>query len=188
MAADGIPMASLYHWGAPAAAAQAVHNPRFEFEQLCMSTRDPSNDLGDWKGPAAQAHLAGPDQNYADWQVQQTVIHFPGSSSVGAQLAAGLYQGLADELNACVQSIPGAKVRVTANGGDGGNEHLAATVTVPESGGGSYTLHQYLSLTGRAVVELALWSDQPTHAWSAPSDAVVLKALESPVCPALGDC
>lgn len=183
-----IPMAAAYHWGAPAAAARAVANPRFEFEQLCRSTRDPSNDLAGWKGPSAQAHVDNSAQNYADWQLQQTVIHFPGTSSAGEQIAQGLFVGLQDELNACGRSMPGAKVRVTRTGGDAGNQELAATLTVPEAGGGAYTLHQYLALTGRAVVELALWSDHPARPWAAPSDAAVLRALQAPVCPALKDC
>ncbi|MDH6126079.1 hypothetical protein [Kitasatospora sp. GP82] len=186
-AASGIPMAAQYHWGSPADVAQAVQNPKFEFEQLCMSSRDPSNDLSDWKGPAAQAHLAA-GQNFADWQVQQTVVHFPGTSSGGAQLAHALYRGLTDELKACGRSAKGATVKVTSTGGDAGNSNLAATVTVPESGGGAYTLHQYLSLTGRTVTELALWSDHPTHQWSAPADAAVLGPLESPLCSSFKDC
>ncbi|KJK58684.1 hypothetical protein [Saccharothrix sp. ST-888] len=187
-ASNGIPMAAQYHWGALAGAAQAVNNPKFEFEQLCMSARDPSNDLADWKGPAARSHLAAPGQDYADWQVQQTVVHFPGTSSGGAQLANALFQGLSDELNACGRSTKGAQVKVTGTGGDNGNSNLAATVTVPETSGGSYTLHQYLSLTGRTVTELALWSDHPAHPWSAPADAEVLKALESPLCSSFKDC
>ncbi|GAA2233932.1 hypothetical protein GCM10010430_13300 [Kitasatospora cystarginea] len=186
-ASNGVPMAAQYHWGSLAAAAKAVGNPKFEFEQLCLTPRDPSNDLADWKGPAAQATVNS-GRNVADWQVQQTIVHFPGTSSGGAQMAHALFRGLADELNACGKSAKGATVKVTSTGGDAGNSDLAATVTVPESGGGSYTLHQYLSLTGRTVTELALWSDHPTHPWSAPADTAVLKSLEAPLCSAFKDC
>ncbi|MFI6445180.1 hypothetical protein [Kitasatospora sp. NPDC050543] len=186
IAAADIPLAAAYHWQPPAGAAATAKNPKFQFEQLCRSTRAPENDLGDWKGPAAQASLVA--GNRADWQVKQTIIHFPGTSSMGAQMASSLYRGLEEELKACGTSVRGATAKVTGTSNPtDGNSDLAATVTVPVQGGTS-TLHVYLSLTGRVVTELALWSDRPAHPWAAPADADVLKALAAPICPAVKDC
>lgn len=188
LASRAIPMDSTYHWNALAGAAKAASNPTYEFERLCNSTRDPSNDLSDWKGPAGQASIGTGDS--ADWQVSQTVIHFPGNTNTAVQTAYQLYQGLKDELNACPTSAPGATVRVTTSDVTTrpGDSDLAAIVTVPNTSGGTFTLHEYLTVTDSAVVELTVRSDRPTHPWSAPADATVLRSLESPICPVFKDC
>ncbi|MEZ0094406.1 hypothetical protein [Streptacidiphilus sp. EB129] len=174
MAARSIPLDPDYHWTAPAGIAQGVSNPTFAFERLCHATRDPSNDLSDWHGPAAQAQFGTGNSSGGDWQGQQTVIRFPGTSSAAAQLSWSLYQGLQQELNACGSSASGAKVKLTSSG----TQDLAAVVTIPQPGGGTITLHQYLALTGTTVAELAVSSQHPSHSWSAPSDTSVLAALQ----------
>ncbi|GAA0689567.1 hypothetical protein GCM10010193_49730 [Kitasatospora atroaurantiaca] len=187
ISANNIPLYSAYHWASPAEAAKTAKDPKFEFESLCRSKRSTDLDGVTSRATAGQALLgSGGGQ---DWQAKETIVNWPGKSSGAVQTAAALFRGLVDELKACGTSAPGATVKVTTED----STYLVATITVPQAGGATATLHQYLSNTSATVSELALWSappagGRPKVAWSAPSDAGVLKTLEGPLCSTFQDC
>jgi len=187
ISANNIPLYTAYHWASPAGAAKAAKDPKFEFESLCRSQRSTDLDGVTSRATVGQAVLgSGGGQ---DWQAKETIVYWPGKSSGAVQTAGALFRGLVDELKACGTSAPGATVKVTTED----STYLAATITVPQAGGATATLHQYLSNTSATVSELALWAappagGKPKVAWSAPSDAGVIKTLEAPLCSTFQDC
>ncbi|MFD7918221.1 hypothetical protein ACFV3R_03195 [Streptomyces sp. NPDC059740] len=184
---DDVPMARNYDWPATAQAARTAHDPKFAPETFCGATRVPSLSLSDWKGPAAQAKLAGTG-SASDWQARETIVHYPGGSSGAEQSAFALYNGLRDELVGCKDAAPDVHVKITTEGQDGGNRDLAANFAVADPQGATNQVHTYLSLTGPTVTEVVVWATDPGRKWTAPADRTVLKAMETPVCTAFGDC
>ncbi|GAA2740354.1 MULTISPECIES: hypothetical protein [Kitasatospora] len=190
IATTDVPLDSVYHWQTPSAVAKAAKAPAFQFETLCHSKRSADLDTtakGAQNGAVAQLGKGGA----AEWQAQETILSWgPAKSSGPAQTAYAFTGSLAAEVKACASTAPGATVKVDTE--DGGNLFVA-TLTVPQSGGGSVTLHEYLTTSGATVAELSVWASvpaggKPRTAWSAPSEIEVGKALGVPICTALKDC
>ncbi|MEV4559228.1 hypothetical protein AB0K51_19875 [Kitasatospora sp. NPDC049285] len=183
---QAVPLESVYHWGTPAKSARGVDEPVFVFEQVCRGKRP-----ADLPRPMKSATAALGGAQAGDWQADETVGSWgPATSSAQAQAAYEFLGGLIAELKDCASTAPGARVEVTTE--DAANK-LAATLTVPQPDGTAVQLHEYLTVSGGAVAELALRAQtakgaKPRTAWSAPTDDAVLKALAQPVCTAFKDC
>lgn len=164
--------------------------PAFKLQELCHSKLSQDNESLGAGRAAAQSVIGagGADQ----WQAQQTLLYEgdPRPSSGVAQSAYAVFGDLRDEVKACAKTVPGATVKVTSPE-DG--KYFAATVTVPQAGGTTVTLHEYLTAPDGTVNELSLWTAgkpgaQPKVPWAGPADADVAKAMDSALCTALKDC
>ncbi|MFF0298461.1 hypothetical protein ACFYS8_19430 [Kitasatospora sp. NPDC004615] len=180
-----VPLNAALHWTAPAAKSLGAKG-QFQIEQLCHSKR--SADWADTVPGVDTASLGGaPD----DWKADQSIVTFgdANKSSAAVQSAFGLLGAVKDEVKHCATTAPGAKAEITVDE----SEHLVATVTVPQADGGTVTVHEYLTTSGGALVELTLHAQaakggHPKTAWSAPADSAVLSAIAKPVCTAFKDC
>ncbi|MFG3055236.1 hypothetical protein ACGFZP_30415 [Kitasatospora sp. NPDC048239] len=185
-----IPLDSTHHWAAPADHAKPAGGAvAFKLQELCHSKLSKDvESLG--TGQAAAQALIGPGGE--QWQAQQTLLYQgdPRPSSGVAQSTHAVFTDLRDELKNCAKTAPGATVNVTSPE-DG--MFFAATVTLPQSGGGTVTLHEYLTVPDGTVNELSLWTTakagaQPKVPWAGPADAEVAKAMDSALCSTLKDC
>ncbi|KIQ66820.1 hypothetical protein TR51_05030 [Kitasatospora griseola] len=185
--AQQVPLNAALHWTEPASSAKSLGaEGRFRIEQLCHGKR--SDDWADTVPGVDTASLGGAE---GDWKADQSIASFgdAAKSSAAAQSAFGLLGALKDEVRNCATTVPGAKAEITGDD----SEFLVATVTLPQSGGGTVQVHEYLTTSGGAVVELTLQAEvakggHPKTAWSAPADSAVLSALAKPVCTAYKDC
>ncbi|MGW4383402.1 hypothetical protein [Kitasatospora sp. NPDC004531] len=187
VAPQQVPLNAALHWTAPAASAKSLGaKGQFLIEQLCHGKR--ADDWADTVPGVDTASLGGAE---GDWKADQSIASFgdASKSSAAAQSAFGLLGALKDEVKNCSATVPGAKAEITADD----SEYLAATVTLPQPDGGTVQVHEYLTTSGGALVELTLHAKtakgaHPKTAWSAPADAALLKALATPVCTAYKDC
>ncbi|WP_431681423.1 hypothetical protein [Kitasatospora sp. KL5] len=185
MAGADIPLNSAYHWPAQAGKAKPVKNGEpFAFEALCDSVR--SQDLAGLGTGAdgAQTLLSGGTD---EWQAQQTIVHFKGTSSGAVQSAGALLRGLTDEVRACAPDGATPSVKVTAED----PSYLAATITLKQGSGG-ITVHEYLTTTSTTVAELTVYgpygTKKPKAAWTVKDDTAVLRLLGAPLCDAFKNC
>ncbi|MFD8481769.1 hypothetical protein [Kitasatospora sp. NPDC059673] len=187
IAPQQVPLNAALHWTAPATSAKSLGaKGQFQIEQLCHGKR--SDDWTDTVPGVDTASLGGAS---GDWKADQSIVSFgdASKSSVAAQSAFGLLGAVKDEVKNCATTVPGAKAEITGDD----SEYLVATVTVPQSDGGTVQVHEYLTTSGGALVELTLHAQtakgaHPKTAWSAPADTAVLSALAKPVCTAFKDC
>ncbi|KDN87131.1 hypothetical protein [Kitasatospora cheerisanensis] len=187
IAPQQVPLNAALHWTAPASSAKSLGaKGRFLIEQLCHGTR--SADWTDTVPGVDTASLGGAD---GDWKADQSIVSFgdASKSSAAAQSAFGLLGAVKDEVRACAATASGAKAEITGDD----SEFLVATVTLPQPDGGTVQVHEYLTTSGGALVELTLHArlakgGHPKTAWSAPADGAVLSALAKPVCTAYKDC
>ncbi|MEW1910883.1 hypothetical protein AB0442_20915 [Kitasatospora sp. NPDC085895] len=185
MKGNDLPLNSAYHWPAQAGKAKAVKNGEpFAFETLCDSAR--SSDLAGLGTGAdgAQSLLSGGTD---EWQVQQTVVHFKGTSSGAVQSAGALLRALTAEVKACAPDGATPSVKVTAED----PAYLAATITLKQGSGG-ITVHEYLTTTSTTVAELTVYgpygTKKPKAAWTVKDDTAVLRLLGAPLCDAFKNC
>ncbi|MFB7615448.1 hypothetical protein [Kitasatospora sp. NPDC056181] len=186
-----IPLDATYKWPAPAAGAKGVSGkPTFKLQELCHSKLSQDNESLGAGRAAAQSVIGagGADQ----WQAQQTLLYQgdPRPSSGIAQSAHLVLGDLEDEVKNCAKTVPGATVKVTS---PADAMYFAATVTVPQAGGTTVTLHEYLTAPDGTVNELSLWTAaktgaQPKVPWAGPADADVTKAMDAALCDTLKDC
>ncbi|MFJ5925129.1 hypothetical protein ACIQF6_21245 [Kitasatospora sp. NPDC092948] len=182
-----VPLNTALHWTAPAQGAKSLGaKGQFKIEQLCHGKR--SDDWADVVTDLDTASLGGAA---GDWQADQSIVDLgdAAKSSAVAQTAFGVLGAVKDEVKGCAATAPGAKVEIVGDD----SEYLVATVTVPQSDGGAVQVHEYLTTSGGALVELTLHAQvakggHPKTAWSAPADSAVLSALAKPVCTAFKDC
>jgi len=187
IAPQQVPLNAALHWTAPASSAKSLGaKGQFKIEQLCHGKR--SDDWADVVTDLDTASLGGAA---GDWQADQSIVSFgdAAKSSAVAQTAFGVLGAVKDEVKGCATTVPGAKVEIAGDD----SEYLVATVTVPQSDGGTVQVHEYLTTSGGALVELTLHAQvakggHPKTAWSAPADSAVLSALAKPVCTAFKDC
>ncbi|MFD8599335.1 hypothetical protein ACFV1L_30470, partial [Kitasatospora sp. NPDC059646] len=187
IAPQQVPLNAALHWTAPAPSAKSLGaKGQFLIEQLCHGKR--SADWTDTVPGLDTASLGGAD---GDWKADQSIVSFgdAAKSSAAAQSAFGLLGAVKDEVRNCAATAPGAKAEITGDD----SEYLVATVTVPQPDGGAVQVHEYLTTSGGALVELTLHTrvakgGHPRTAWSAPADSAVLSALAKPVCTAYQDC
>ncbi|MFJ5229184.1 hypothetical protein ACIQBJ_04700 [Kitasatospora sp. NPDC088391] len=162
---------------------------RFMIEDMCRAKRDaawadtvPGVDSVELNGGGAKG-----------WSGSESIVSFGSAakSSAAKQSSFGLLNALKDEVKGCASTAPGATVKIVADG----SETLAAVVTLPsgKSATGAVEVHEYLTTSGGAVVELNVWTDAPRGGapkvpWGGQDDAALLAALGRPVCTALKDC
>ncbi|MFJ1754735.1 hypothetical protein [Kitasatospora sp. NPDC088134] len=162
---------------------------RFAIEEMCLGKRDAA-----WAdavpGVDSVALNGGGTKG---WSGSESIAGFGSAakSSAAKQSSFGLLNALKDEVKACPSTAPGATVKIVADD----SETLAAVVTLPSSkaGAGAVEVHEYLTTSGGAVVELNVWTDVPRGGavnvpWGKQDDAALLAALAKPVCTALKDC
>jgi len=181
-----VPLNSALHWKAPGSAAKALGGKgKLRIEELCKAPRDDSFAEVPMVETASLGAPAG------DWAADETIASFgsakdsSGRAQSGFLLLGSVVQGLKD----CGSTVPGASVKVTAED----STFAAATLTLPQAGGGTVEVHEYLSVRDGSVAELTLHTQlpkggHPKTAWSAPADAGVLDALGKTVCTAFDDC
>ncbi|MEV8092811.1 hypothetical protein [Kitasatospora sp. NPDC085879] len=180
-----LPLNAAYHWPAQAGKAKAVKNGEpFAFETLCDSARSQDlTGLGTGSDGAQSLLSGGTDE----WQVQQTVVHFKGTSSGAVQSAGALLRGLTEEVKACAPDGATPSVKVTAED----PAYLAATITLKQGSGG-ITVHEYLTTTSTTVAELTVYgpygTKKPKAAWTVKDDTAVLRLLGAPLCDAFKNC
>ncbi|MEU3492121.1 hypothetical protein ABZ747_01335 [Kitasatospora cineracea] len=179
-----VPLNSALHWKAGPAKVLGEKG-RLRIEELCKIPRDDSFAEVPMVETAALGGAAG------DWAADETIASFGSSakSSGAAQSAYGLLSGVTEGLKGCASTVPGATVKVTVEDG----MTVAATLTVPQSGGGSTEVHEYLTAKDGTLAELTLHAQlpkggHPKTAWAGGSDDAVLNPLAAPVCTAFADC
>ncbi|QKW18515.1 hypothetical protein HUT16_05035 [Kitasatospora sp. NA04385] len=181
-----VPLNSALHWKAPGSAAKALgESGKLRIEELCRIPRDDSFATVPMVETASLGGSAG------DWAADETIASFGSAkdSSGRAQSAFALLGSVTEGLKGCGGTVPGASVKVTAED----STFVAATLTVPQAGGGTVEVREYLSVQGGSVAELTLHAElpkggHPKTAWAGSADAGVLDALGKTVCTALGDC
>ncbi|MFC8721358.1 hypothetical protein [Kitasatospora sp. NPDC057198] len=181
-----VPLNAALHWKAPGSAAKALgEKGRLRIEELCKAPRDDSFT----EVPMVEtASLGG---SPGDWTADETIASFGSAkdSSGRAQSAFLLLGSVVQGLKDCGSAVPGASVKVSSED----STFAAATLTIPQAGGGSVEVHEYLSVQDGSVAELTLHAElpkggRPKTAWSAPADQGVLDTLGKTVCTAFGDC
>ncbi len=179
-----VPLNSALHWKAGPAKVLGEKG-RLRIEELCKIPRDDSFAEVPMVETAALGGAAG------DWAADETIASFGSSakSSGAAQSAYGLLTGVTEGLKGCAATVPGATVKVTVEDGT----TVAATLTVPQSGGGSTEVHEYLTAKDGTLAELTLHAQlpkggHPKTAWAGGSDDAVLNPLAAPVCTVFADC
>ncbi|MGW4813032.1 hypothetical protein ACWEPB_15510 [Kitasatospora cineracea] len=179
-----VPLNSALHWKAGPAKVLGEKG-RLRIEELCKIPREDSFAEVPMVETAALGGAAG------DWAADETIASFGSSakSSGAAQSAYGLLSGVTEGLKGCASTVPGATVKVTVEDG----MTVAATLTVPQSGGGSTEVHEYLTAKDGTLAELTLHAQlpkggHPKTAWAGGSDDAVLNPLAAPVCTAFADC
>lgn len=172
-----IPMDSRYDWPALSGLAVTSGSPRFRFEELCASpalTQDVRT-----VAVAERSVIANPS---GQWQLQAQILHWPGETWRGGQLARDALAAAAATLRSCQETNQGASPSMTLDE----PERLAAVIS------GQVILHEYLLAdpVSSTVTELALWSAAPPrNRYPTVADAAVLDALGEPLCNAyLGSC
>ncbi|MGA5816602.1 hypothetical protein ACPC54_01875 [Kitasatospora sp. NPDC094028] len=192
MSSRSVPMDETYHWAALAPVAKPVTGDAATFKgmELCR-TPVAKDDAWLYTGKAA-ARAALNEGGAEHWTAQQTLVyHGDPRPSSGAKQATNLaYAHLVEAVKNCAQSVPGATVKV-ASADDA--PYFAATVTVPQPGGSTVTLHEYAVAAGGSVSELAVFATakagaQPKDAWKAPEDKYVGTGMTAPLCEALPGC
>ncbi|MFJ5881336.1 hypothetical protein [Kitasatospora cineracea] len=179
-----VPLNSALHWKTGPAKVLGEKG-RLRIEELCKIPRDDSFAEVPMVETAALGGAAG------DWAADETIASFGSSakSSGAAQSAYGLLSGVTEGLKGCATTVPGATVKVTVEDG----MTVAATLTVPQSGGGSTEVHEYLTAKDGTLAELTLHAQlpkggHPKTAWAGGSDDEVLNPLAAPVCTVFADC
>ncbi|MGW4695067.1 hypothetical protein ACWEO1_22120 [Kitasatospora cineracea] len=179
-----VPLNSALHWKAGPAKVLGEKG-RLRIEELCKIPREDSFAEVPMVETAALGGAAG------DWAADETIASFGSSakSSGAAQSAYGLLSGVTEGLKGCASTVPGATVKVTVEDG----MTVAATLTVPQPGGGSTEVHEYLTAKDGTLAELTLHAQlpkggHPKTAWAGGSDDAVLNPLAAPVCTAFADC
>lgn len=184
-----IPGDSVYHWPNLAASAHQATSPMFAFEQACGSTPESWRaNIGEG-GSAAQVARFGDDYDATTWHGQQIIFAAPGAGDDSVNSARNFSNSLYNEMAICSNTPNGGpRISITWQGEGGGNTPLASArgmaAVFQHSPIGE--LHDYLVLSScnnsGVVSELALWAGQPAQSWSAPSDEVVLGAINSALC------
>jgi hypothetical protein len=179
-----VPLNSALHWKAGPAKVLGEKG-KLRIEELCKIPRDDSFTEVPMVETAALGGAAG------DWAADETIASFGSSakSSGAAQSAYGLLGSVTEGMKGCASTVPGATVKVTVEDG----MTVAATLTVPQSGGGSTEVHEYLTAKDGTLAELTLHAQlpkggHPKTAWAGGSDDAVLNPLAAPVCTAFADC
>ncbi|RAJ44635.1 hypothetical protein K353_01211 [Kitasatospora sp. SolWspMP-SS2h] len=179
-----VPLNSALHWKAGPAKVLGEKG-RLRIEELCKIPRDDSFAEVPIVETAALGGAAG------DWSADETIASFGSSakSSAAAQSAYALLAGVTEGLKDCASTVPGATVKVTVEDG----ASVAATLTVPQSGGGSTEVREYLTAKDGSLAELTLHAQlpkggHPKTAWAGGSDDAVLNPLGGAVCTAFDDC
>jgi hypothetical protein len=172
-----IPLHSRYDWPELSGVAVTARPSRFRFEELCASppvAQDPRS--------YAVAERAVVNNAEGEWQLQAQVLHWPGATWWGGELALDTFTSAVDAVRACQQTNAAASPSVTSE--EPGR--LAAAV------GGPVILHQYLLAdpVNSTVTELALWSNSPPRTpWPAVIDETIFDSLGAPLCVAyIGSC
>ena len=176
IAASAIPLNSTYSWPQLAGLAVTAARPaRFRFEELCgtpPAAADPRS-----YAVAERSQVSNPA---GQWQLQAQVLHWPGETWRGGELAQNAVAAAVTALKACQITNPTASPSLVVDQQD----QFAAAI------GGPVVLHEYLLAdpVNSTVTELALWSDGPVRtAWPAVTDTAVLDALAAPLCTAYLD-
>lgn len=177
IAPAAIPLDSNYGWQPLAGLAVTSRTPRFRFEELCggaAPAQDPRN-----YAVAERSVITNPA---GQWQLQAQILHWPGETWRGGELARDAVAAAAAGLRACQQTNPGASPSLTLDE----PERLAAVISGP------VILHQYLLADpiSSTVTELALWAvAPPATPYPTLPDSAVLDSLGVPLCAAyLGSC
>jgi hypothetical protein len=174
---SAIPLDSVYSWPELAGLAVTARSPRFRFEELC-ATPVPATDPRRYAF-AERAEVTHPS---GQWQLHAQVMHWPGETWRGGELAQQTLTAAAAALKNCQAGNPGASASLVVDEPD----RIAAAISGP------VVVHQYLLAdpVNSTVTELALWSQAPVQTpWPALTDTAVLDALAAPLCTAyVGSC
>jgi len=172
-----IPLDSVYSWPKLAGLAVTAKPPRFRFEELCATppvAADPRS-----YAVAERVTVSNPR---GQWQLQAQVLHWPGETWLGGELAQDAFAAAVSTLRACQATNRAASPSLIVDQPD----RFAAAVSGP------VILHDYLLVdpVNSTVTELALWTDAPAQTpWPMVSDTGVLDALGAPLCTAyIGSC
>ncbi|BAJ27029.1 MULTISPECIES: hypothetical protein [Kitasatospora] len=181
-----VPLNAALHWKAPGSAVKVLgEQGAFRIETLCLIPRDDSFTQLPMAETASLGGAAG------DWAADQIVASFGSSQNYSgrAQSAHAVFTTLKEGVKNCATTVPGTVVKIDSEGGT----TLAATLSIPLTGGGTAEVHEYLSTPDGSVAELTLHAQlpagaRPRTAWSAPAATGVLDALGKPLCTAFADC
>ena len=177
IAPSAIPLNSTYAWPQLAGLAVTSRPARFRFEELCGTAPMPADPRG--YAVAERSQVSNPA---GQWQLQAQVVHWPGETWRGGQLAQDAVVAAVAALRACQSTNPAASASLVVDEPD----RVAAAISGP------VILHEYLVADpfNSTVTELALWSEAPAQTpWPALTDTAVLDALGAPLCTAyIGSC
>lgn len=170
-----IPLNSVYSWPQLAGLAVTARPPRFRFEELCGTRTVPADPRS-----YAVAERSQVSQPPGQWQLQSQVLHWPGETWWGGQLAQDTVTAAVAAVKACQATNPAASASLVVDEPN----RLAVAVSGP------VVLHEYVVAdpVNSTVTELALWSTSPALTpWPAVTDTAVLDALAAPLCTAYLD-
>jgi hypothetical protein len=177
IAPASIPLDSRYGWPELAGVAVTARSPRFRFEELCGRPA-----LGQDPRTFAVAERAVVSNAGGQWQMQAQVLHWPGETWWGGQLARDTFNAAVTSLRACQQNNATASPSLTVDE----PARMAAAISGP------LIMHEYLLAdpVNSTITELSLWSDSPPQTpWPTITDTTVLDALSAPLCAAyIGSC
>lgn len=177
IAPSAIPLDSVYSWPHLAGLAVTARPARFRFEELCGTRAAPGDPRS--YAVAERSQVSNPA---GQWQLQAQVLHWPGETWRGGELAQDAVRAAVTALQACQSTNPTASASLVVNEPD----RVAVAISGP------VVLHEYLLADpfNSTVTELALWSEAPARTpWPAVTDTAVLDALGAPLCAAyLGSC
>jgi len=176
-----LPLYETSHWPPLAGLAARAPQPRFLFEQLC-GTQRAADDPRIYAVAATAEVLAPPGQ----WQLHAQILHWRGETWRGSELAMSVFDTAAEALRTCQSAPVELSPKITTDDDD----RLAAELSGP------VTVHQYLLAHPQSstISELVFWAvpeldGQLAVPWPAPTDAVVLEAMATPLCGAyLSSC
>lgn len=174
-----LPLYSTYRWPGLAGVAVTATNPRFRFEEACGSPPVPDDPRG--FAVASRAVVPQPD---GQWQLQVQVMHWRGETWRGGQLAAAVFDKGVAALRACQLTSPVTSPSLTTDS----TNRMAAVISGVLPGQG--VLREYLLVNplNSTVVETAMWTTVPPRVdWPPVPDALVLDAMNSPLCSAYID-
>jgi hypothetical protein len=172
IAPSSIPLDSRYGWPELAGVAVTARSPRFRFEELCSGPV-----LGSDPRTFAVAERAAVSNAAGQWRMQAQILHWPGETWWGGQLARDTFAAAVTALRACQQTNAAASPSLTVDE----PVRMAAAISGP------VILHEYLLAdpVNSTITELSLWSDSPPPTpWPTITDATVLDALGAPLCTA----
>lgn len=175
IAPTAIPLNSVYAWPQLAGLAVTARAPRFKFEEVC-GTPSVKADTRTF-AVAERSQVSNP---VGQWQLQAQVVHWPGETWRGGQLAQGAVTAAVAALKECQATNPAASASLVVEEPDS----LVAAISGP------VVLHEYLfaDTVNSTVTELSLWSEGPAQVpWPAVTDSAVLDALAAPLCTAYLD-